>query len=225
MLAGCGGGSEGAGAVAPTPTDTRPAAASVRPNLPPLPGLPVNQVTDAGPVFKGEAQVVATRYGGPRADPFALKPAEKAFEIEQNTNRLLGTMGGFVVEYTPPVEKAPNEGLVPEPQPYRRLSGIIIGDSVYAIMDGEPGTPAAILRPGSKVPNTDWVVASIDADKAVLRRTGNKLPRVITVRLESPPPSMGGGAPAGGGPAGGGSPLGGGAPSGGKPKGGMGAAG
>ncbi len=190
VLAGCGG-SQGSAAVA----DTAPPMPAAAPKLDfgSMPGLPM----DADPNAPKEFKLLATNLGsrvGHRADPFKLKPAEQKFEIQQDTERLMGTMGGFVVEYEPPVEKEPNAGLVTEPQPYRRLSGVIVGDSVYALMDTGGENPV-IIRPGMKVPNTDWTVVSIDAEKAVLRRSGNKLPHQVTVRLESPPPGMGGGAP------------------------------
>ena len=192
LLVGCGGGSQSASGTSTTgAADARPVAASAKVEIPALPGLEVPPLADAAPALTADKNIVAARYGTARPDPFALKPAEKAFEIEQNTNRLIGQMGSWTVEYVPEPEKSPTEGLVVEPQPYRRLSGIIVGDSVYAIMDSEGGQPAEILRPGMKVPNTDWEVASIDAEKAVLRRKGNKLPRTVTVRLETPPPGMG----------------------------------
>jgi hypothetical protein len=197
--------------------------------------VPAKVVDDPAKVFEVEERLVASRYGGPRRDPFALKSNERAYEIEQNSARLLNDMGSWVVMYTPAPEKPPAAGLVQDPQPYRRLSGIIVGDSVYALMD--TGGQIEIIRPGMRVPNTEWTVVSIDEEKAILRRTGNKVPRQITVRLESPPPGMGGGgmntggapggAPGGmpGGPMGGpggrpggaGRPGGGGGPSGGDP--------
>jgi hypothetical protein len=174
-------------------------------NVPGLPGTP--QVTDADKLFRTEAVTVAGRYGGPRSDPFSLKASERTFETFQNTERIVGEMGSWTVMFTPPVEKDPLAGVITEPQPYRRLSGIIVGDSVYAILDEGDGTPE-IIRPGMRIPNSEWTVVSIDEEKAVLRRSGNKLPKQIIVRLESPPggvPSMGGGQPGGqpGGPPGG----------------------
>ena len=76
----------------------------------------------------------------------------------------------------------PGEGVQVEPQPYRRLSGILIGDSVLAIL--EEGGKSTIVRPGMMIPDTNWRVVSIDKDKAILRREGPQLPHEVEVRLE-----------------------------------------
>ena len=135
-----------------------------------------------------------------RTDPFALLRQESAFEASQRAERLTEDLG-WVTMYTPP---APPPSIPPalqmEPQPYRRLSGILIGDSVLAIMEFEDGT-SLIVRPGTKIPNTQWTVVSLDADKAVLRRPGNARPTQIVVRLENP--RIGGGGTGGGGGGGG----------------------
>ena len=203
ILAGCGGSEQ----VADTPPNTTTPAAGTTPapvagssagvsiaalGIGTLPGMPAAPITEPDKVFQVEGRMVASRYGRPRNDPFSLKPRERSFEIEQSSARLLNEMGGMTVMYTPAPEKAPDAGLVHDPQPYRRLSGIIVGDSVYALMD--TGGQIEIIRPGMMVPNTEWEVVSIDEEKAILRRKGNKLPRQITVRLESPPPGSGGGS-------------------------------
>jgi hypothetical protein len=160
-----------------------------------LPGLPSNakQVTDSDKIFRGEAMTVASRYGHARQDPFALKPGEKQYEIDQSTERITTSMGGWSGPmFQPKEEKNPNAGLTVEPQPYRRLSGVVVGDAVYAILETE-GQETVLIRPGMKIPNSDWTVASIDQEKAVLVRTGNKLPRTVVVRLESPPANIGSG--------------------------------
>lgn len=208
LLAGCGGGAaaptdsaptviSGAGTPAPAINtgrlSTSPAELA---ELDRLPGLPKPAVAEPDKVFAAEEHLVATRYSGPRSDPFALKPAERSFEIQQDSARLLGQMGSWTFMYTPEPEKPRDAGTIPDPQPYRRLAGIIVGDSVYAILDSGDGSPV-IIRPGMKVPNTEWVVVSIDSEKAILRRSGNKTPREITVRLESPPAGMGGGSTSG----------------------------
>jgi len=149
----------------------------------------------------------------PRFDPFALLSEERGYELSQTSERFASESGGFSFDYVPPVETAPT--VVVEPQPYRRLAGVIVGESVLALIDMGDGR-LEIIRPGQRIPNSEWTVISIDEEKAVLRRSGNKLPRQVIVRLESPPynPGQGGGgAPAGGGlpgPAGG--PPGGAAP-------------
>ncbi len=203
VLLGCGGGEGAPAPVAPAPAVGGTAAlggsgsaSAADLGLATLPGIPVQSIADPAKVFAVEGRLVASRYGGPRSDPFALKPGERTFETSQDSARLLGEMGSWVVMYTPEPEKAPDAGLIQDPQPYRRLSGIIVGDSIYALL--ETGGQVEIIRPGMRVPNTEWTVVSIDEEKAILRRSGNKIPRQITVRLESPPPGMGGGGAPGG---------------------------
>lgn len=135
-----------------------------------------------------------------RTDPFGLLRQESAYERSQRAERLMQESGGFLTVWEP----GPGPSAIPptiqmEPQPYRRLSGILIGDSVLAIMELENGT-TIIVRPGTKIPNTDWTVVSLDADKAVLRRPGNLRPTQIVVRLETPMNrGSGGGGTTGGG--------------------------
>jgi hypothetical protein len=66
---------------------------------------------------------------------------------------------------------------VVEPQPYRRLSGIVVGDSVLALIVMGDGAGPQIIRPGLRIPNSPWRVISIDEEQAVLRRDGDVLPR------------------------------------------------
>jgi hypothetical protein len=132
-----------------------------------------------------------------RNDPFALLRQESAFEKSQRAERLLSDVG-WMTYYQPPAPPPEVEpGSQVEPQPYRRLSGILIGDTVVGIMELENGT-TIIVRPGTKVPNTDWTVVSLDSEKAVLRRPGPRKPTQIVVRLENPRPAGFGGGSGGG---------------------------
>jgi len=200
-----------------------------------LPAYNFDPKVDAGwkGVTTGDAKLVAdlkTRSSGtygqsfmPRNDPFALLPEERGFERSQASERLLAESGDWRFDYTPPEDKSGN--IVVEPQPYRSLAGVIVGDSVLALIDMGDGRPLEIIRPGQRIPNSEWTVVSIDEDKAILRRSGNKLPKQIVVRLESPPFDPGqnqGGNPGFGGPSGSGGP---GRPSGGRPGPGLGGAG
>lgn len=118
-----------------------------------------------------------------RTDPFALNASQQAFEKSQNNERLTQQLGGFY-----PAEEGPEqEDVAPviEPQPYRRLAGVVVAQSVIGII--ELNGEQQLIRPGQLIPGTQWRVVSIDADKAVLRREGNTLPHEITVRLESRP--------------------------------------
>jgi hypothetical protein len=115
-------------------------------------------------------------------------------------------MGGFRLDFAPP--RATIMIPTPEPQPYRRLAGVIVGDSVLALIDMGDGQ-LKLIRPGQDIDG--WHVESIDSDKAILTRGGNRLPHQVVVRLESPlPGSIGGRGGAGGGAGGAGQPGGGG---------------
>jgi uncharacterized membrane protein YgcG len=135
----------------------------------------------------------------PRKDPFSLTSSEKAFDLNQLAERLNTEAGPTEIMYELPEEQNPTQIEV-EPQPYRRLSGVLVGDSVLGILV-TPGQEAGqILRPGQTVPGTDFKVVSIDEDKMVLRREGNVRPNVVVVRLEQNPPDFNGGGGGVGGP-------------------------
>ncbi len=135
----------------------------------------------------------------PRPDPFALHPVEKGFEDRQEAERLVIAQGGFTQAFEPEAATPSEATETFEPQPARRLAGVLVGDSVLAIIEMGNGRPSEIVRPGQRVPGTEWTVVSIDPEKAVLRRGGNKLPHEVVVRLESrsagavPRPSAGAG--------------------------------
>jgi hypothetical protein len=128
-----------------------------------------------------------------RVDPFALQPRERAFETDQLSERVFSMGNGWRYDFVPAVETV----VVPvvEPQPYRRLAGVIVADSILALIDMGNGQ-MQLIRPGQVIDG--WTVVSIDSDKAILRRSGNRLPREVTVRLETAP-SGGGFGPGGGG--------------------------
>lgn len=140
---------------------------------------------------------------GSRQDPWSLTPAEWSFEQSQRSELFLGEAGGFrldvEIEADVETEEAPP---VIEPVPQWRLAGVIIGQGVIGLLD--TGRETYEIRPGMTVPGTEWYVVSIDQEKAVLRRDGNKLPREFAVGLSGPiGDGMGGGA-GGAGAAGGG---------------------
>jgi hypothetical protein len=187
VLAGCGG----------EPIGPPPAAPAVTAQVPPFEyrtrtGTPVARPADPNQI----RNLVASRSFGTRNDPFALLPAEQSFDRSQLAERVLNETGGFSAMFTPPVE-VPDTTDVVEPQPYRRLAGILVGDTVSAILIMEDGS-AHLIKPGMRIPNSPWRVVSIDEEKAVLRRAGDRKPTQIVIRLESPPagaPGSGGGAP------------------------------
>jgi hypothetical protein len=200
-LAGCGGGGAAAPAGAPPAAPPATAAATAK-------DQPVLIEADAGvPVSpsdpsKLQATLTAMKTTPPRPDPFALLPVEVSYERKQLAENLaaMGGTWGMLYEAPAEVETEP----VTEPQPYRRLAGVLIGDSVSALLDMGNGSLVQV-HPGQRIAGTEWMVQSIDSDKAILRRVGSKkLPREVVVRLESPPPGAGSGAapppPAGGNP-------------------------
>jgi hypothetical protein len=150
------------------------------------------------------AENVKARSFSIRPDPFALQPDERAFELDQTSERIFDTAGGWGVDFVPQEEKV--EVPQVEPQPFRRLAGVIVADSIMALIDMGDGK-LELIKPGQEI--NGWQVVSIDAEKAVLRRGGNKLPRVITVPLQSPQTFPGGQGQGGGQPAGGNQPGGG----------------
>lgn len=148
--------------------------------------------------------LVASRTFSSRSDPFALLPQERSFNASQRAE-LFQQSAGWSTMFEEPVEVVSQDD-TPEPQPYRRLAGILVGDTVSAILIMENGA-AHIVKPGTRIPNSPWRVVSIDEEHAVLRRAGTQKPTQIIVRLETPPggvPNPGGfGNPPGGGRPGG----------------------
>ncbi|MGE0002395.1 MAG: hypothetical protein AB7F50_03745 [Fimbriimonadaceae bacterium] len=147
---------------------------------------------------------VASRYDfGRRGDPFHMLMAECDFDSDQLAERVVADAGGFVSFYATPDPGAGAEAAeVVEPLPLWRLSGVILTDGVCALLD--MGGRTIPIRPGMKIDGTDWTVVSINADSAVLKRSG-KSPSKFVVPLQG----RLSGAPAGGGNTGGGNNQGG----------------
>lgn len=175
-LVGCkgGGGSE------ESSTPSAPPAPKIKQFVPTADaGIPLSRTTKDN--WKG---YVASRnpYLGSRVDPMSLTSVEKQFEDDQQAERLAQN-GFFGSEYAEPVPQQPEPV---EPQPYRRLVGVAISNSIVALIDMGNGK-TELIRPGQYVPGTEWFVVSIDEDKAVLRRTSRIQPREVVVRLEPAP--------------------------------------
>jgi len=183
-LAGCAGG-DTTGFV-PSQPSTAPGAITFRPDA------------EAGiPVAPGDPQtLIVARNFSPRGNPFALRAAERSFEQNQLAENIASMGGGWRFDYEPKPERQPT--IIDEPQPYRRLAGVLIGESVTALIDMGDGQGIRAVRPGQRIEGTEWLVASIDEEKAVLRRVPTpgvtKRPSEVTVRLE-PVPFGGGGTP------------------------------
>ena len=133
----------------------------------------------------------------PRRDPFAPLPEE----VEAMQADAFDPARYFVLASPP---KPPQVELPEpfEPQPRRRVAGIIIGTTVSAILEQEGELPR-IVYPGDMV--GEFRVAAITENGLILRRSkGN--PREVRVPYE-PPGNVGGGGVGGagfGGPRGGG---------------------
>jgi len=179
------------------------------------PPSPSGGFTPPPPTTAAAAQPSATRpQFTPRRDPFAPLPEEVAAMQADAFDP-----ARYFVLASPP--KPPRVELPEpfEPQPRRRVAGIIIGTTVSAILEQEGELPR-IVYPGDMV--GEFRVAAITETGLVLRRSkGN--PREVRVPYE-PPGNVGSGG--GGGGAGFGAPRGGpGAPPGAPGAGGLGAPG
>lgn len=120
-----------------------------------------------------------------RADPFSLRPNEISYDRSQFAASMNASMGWYPNIAEEPVEATPTLDL--EPQPPRRLAGILVGESITALIDMGDGSGLQPIRPGQEIKSgsTTWVVQSIDEEKAILRRVGDdKRPKYVVVRLE-----------------------------------------
>jgi hypothetical protein len=169
------------------PASPQAAAVDFKPNV----DAGVPPATSAASIMT----LAANKRFGNRPDPFSLLGLEKAWEEKMSAERLASEGGFFAPQYEPKEDEVVVEP--EEPQPYRRLAGVLVGETVSAIIIMEDGR-AELIRPGMMIPNSEWRVVSIDEEKAVLRRA-TKRPRTIVVRLEVDPRGSGGGFSGGGG--------------------------
>ncbi|MCW5939756.1 MAG: hypothetical protein KF884_00475 [Fimbriimonadaceae bacterium] len=145
-------------------------------------------------------KLASARNFGPRRDPFSLTGQELAFQKSQTTERLMTDMGTFSIFYQEP-PPPPEETVAEEPLPAWRLAGVIIADGAAALLD--MGGRVIDIRPGMRIPDTEWRVVSIDTEKAVLRRPANRRPSTFVVPLVGRLPGGGGGGEGAGAPGGG----------------------
>jgi len=120
----------------------------------------------------------------PRPDIFSLFPQEKDYDRKATNQRVALRNPDFPSIFVPhvPIVKVPT----PEPQPFRRLAGVLVGDSVMAIIDMGDGGSMQVIRPGMQIPNSPWKVVSINETEAHLHRDGDKRPNDIVVHLQGP---------------------------------------
>lgn len=172
-----------------------------------VPPPPAGNPTPLNPNSVTEAVAAATFAS--RRNPFAMFSEEAAFETGIRYRLILSKMPGYAREFQPPKADTPPELQPIEPQPYRRLSGIYMGDTVQALVEIEGQSRTYLVSPGDRIGDTEWFVESIDSEKMILRRSSNRKPDRVVVWLESPPfrpgaPSgEGGGTPSPGGTGGG----------------------
>ena len=133
----------------------------------------------ADPEVVNPVSLAANKTYGVRSNAFALQTDERTFHNEQLTERFLAEHGGWVPFEVPPEVRV--QPLPVQPLPPWRLSGVIIGNGVLALLD--TGTTVHTIRPGMTIPGTDWRVASIDDERAILVRD-NALPREFQVDLQ-----------------------------------------
>jgi len=199
VAAGCKGGGAGETVAAAPPRPVAPVNFDPKVDA----GVPVVQAADPTEVPKLVAMKQASFSSRP--DPFSLMPAERRFDRAQFAERVFSEAGTFGSYFDTSSDVNVKPLPIVEAQPYRRLSGVVIADAVLAIIEVE-GQETKIIRPGQMIEGTEWRVVSIDEEKAVLRRSGNRLPRQVVVKLESPPAQVGGGGNPGGSPGGLGDP-------------------
>jgi len=145
-------------------------------------GVPLPPASDSGQWTKmAKAKTFASR-----PDPFALTASEETYDSEAFAQWMFDQWG--LVQAYDPIPEPVLPDVRPEPQPAdRRLAGVLIGDSVVAIIEMGNGASPQIVHPGERVPGTEWTVVSIDPEKAILHRDGDRQPHDVTVRLEPRP--------------------------------------
>ncbi len=195
-------GCQSGNAQGPAPVGTGAGASTASANVPPLKviaGVPPSTAAVGGP-FDVRTIAVSKQFSVRSGDPFALLPSERRYEMSQTAERLLAENGGFSNLFTEALP-TPDDISYVEPLPQWRLAGVVIGDGVAALLDMGNGQVVDI-RPGARVPGTDWTVASINAERAILRRSGPRLPHEFVVTLKGPIGGSTGGFGGGGFPGG-----------------------
>lgn len=186
-----------------------------RKKLPELPPAAAEAGLKVDPSDPGLVAMAQTMSFSSRSNPFALLASEVRFDRSQLAASLNSSMGFYpLMGESQPLPPQRTFRTVTEPN--RRLAGVMIGETVSALIEMNDGSPMQIIRPGSTIKNATgqdvWIVLSVDEERAVLKRIDPDVrPTHVVVRLQN---DLGGGstgAGAGGAGAGGGGRQGGGA--------------
>ncbi|MEI6512388.1 MAG: hypothetical protein WCO51_03835 [bacterium] len=118
-----------------------------------------------------------------RPDPFS----KLASEVYRSKAKIIDIVSFAPVFVPGPMPIMPPPQPVYDPQPYRRLAGILAGSSIAAILETE-GQDPVVIRPGTII--GEWRVAQLTSTFAVLKREGNVTPKEVIARLEAPPAGM-----------------------------------
>lgn len=154
----------------------QPAVASPAGGMQKVPGAAVPGAT-------GQTQPVVYKMPyNPRRDPFALKwtiPPPPPYVFNEVEPVRIATMG--VVAPPPPNTEV-------REVPSRRVSGIMSGDGVFAILEGTDGDPE-IVKPGAET-RDGYKVVSISAETVTLRKKEGNIIRTQVVPLTDVPPGQ-----------------------------------
>ena len=158
----------------PAPAQGTPAA----PGTPPAPGTPAAPGTPGAPGTK-----IASIQKHPELDPFKVTwhkvpPPPYVFDSIQPMR-----LASAEVEVPPPGEINIRE------LANRRVSGIMSGDGVFAILESAEGGDPIIVKPGSMTPD-GYRVASISSDSVKLQRKDGNVIRTQIVPLTDASPSQ-----------------------------------
>lgn len=182
------------------PLDQPAAAPAAAPAAPATPGA-TPAVPGAAASGRPDIFAIAKAMSfGARSNPFALLGSEVSFDRVQTAARIIDETGGFRSDYEPQPDVQEDAVKEQIEVPNWRLAGVIVGDAVVALLD--TGSRVVEIRPGSHVPETEWVCIAVDTETAVLRHRRDVQPKEITIFLAAQlfgAPDVGGQGGAGGG--------------------------
>lgn len=185
------------------PLEQPAATAAAAPAAPAAPGAPGAAPAVPGAAASGRPDIFAIAKAmsfGARSNPFALLGSEVSFDRMQTAARIIDETGGFRSDYEPQPDVQEDSVKEQVEVPNWRLAGVIVGDAVVALLD--TGSRVVEIRPGSPVPETEWVCIAVDTETAVLRHRRDVQPKEVTIFLAAQlfgAPGVGGqGGPGGG---------------------------